>query len=112
MDKVKKYREITLTLLSEIAAHFRQSNLWEILEAYDEKRGQYILFTDGWNNEKRDYGCFMHIEVKEDGKVWLRRDGTDLDIGQRLLEEGVAKSDLVLAFRSPNRRALTEFAIA
>lgn len=112
MDKVEKYRKTVHSLLSEIANDFRQSDLWEILEVFDEQRGQYVLFTDGWKNDKRDYGCFMHIEVKNDGKVWLRRDGTDLDIGQMLLDEGVAKSDLVLAFRSPSRRAMTEFAVA
>ena len=38
------------------------------------------LFTDGWKGNSRDYGCFMHFEVKDDGKIWLRRDGTDLNV--------------------------------
>jgi hypothetical protein len=112
MDKVKKYRQVTLSLLSEIANDFHQSNQWEILEIFDENRGQYALFADGWINDKRDYGCLMHIEVKNDGKVWLRRDGTDLDVGNLLLAEGIEKPDLVLAFRSPSRRAMTAFAVS
>jgi hypothetical protein len=39
-------------------------------------------------------------------------DGTDLDIGQQLLDEGIAKSDLVLAFHSPKMREMSDFAVA
>lgn len=54
----------------------------------------------------------MHLEVKQDSKIWLRRDGTDLDIGQQLLDENVAKSDIILAFHSPQKRERTGFAVA
>ncbi len=112
MDKVTRYRNLVQTLMESLAKHFGKSNRWEIIEAYDALRGQYLLFTDGWRGEQREYGCFMHIEVKENGKVWLRRDGTDFDIGQQLLDSGVAQSDLVLAFHSPNLRALSDFPVS
>lgn len=112
MDKINNYKNIVRNLLSEIAENFRKSNRWEVIEAFDEQHGQYILFTDGWQGEKREYGYFMHIEVSEKGKIWLRRDGTDLNIGQLILDEQVPKSDLVLAFNSPKMRAMTEFAVA
>lgn len=105
------HKNLVRDILSDIATRFRANTNWEIIEAYDEPRGQYLLFTDGWEGEDRDYGCFMHIEVKPDGKIWIRRDGTDLDIGGQLLEEGVSKSLLVLGFRSPAMRALSEFAV-
>lgn len=112
MDTVTKHKKLVRSLLTEIADRFRQSKRWEIIEAFDEEHGQYLLFTDGWQGEKREYGCFMHLEVKLDGKIWLRRDGTDLDIGQQLLDEGVAKSELVLAFHSPKMRELSDFAVS
>jgi hypothetical protein len=112
MDSVNKHKNLVRKLLTEIANRFRQSNRWEIIEAFDEEHGQYLLFTDGWQGEKREYGCFMHLDVKPDGKIWLRRDGTDLDIGQQLLDEGVAKSELVLAFHSPKMRELSDFAVS
>ena len=111
MDKVKKYKKLIRDMLTEIADRFRRNSDWEILEAFDEEHGQYLLFTDGWRGSVRDYGCFMHIEVKLDGKIWLRRDGTDLDIGQDIIDEGVPKSDVVLAFHSPVRREMTGFAV-
>jgi hypothetical protein len=112
MDNVTKHKQLVKRLLTEIADRFRQSNRWEIMEAFDEERGQYLLFTDGWQGEQREYGCFMHLEVKPNGKIWLRRDGTDLDIGQQLLDEGVAKSNLVLAFHSPRTREWSDFAVS
>ena len=112
MDNVTKYRQLVRSLLTDIADTFRRNSNWEIIEAFDEEHGQYLLFTDGWQGEHRDYGCFMHLEVKPNGKIWLRRDGTDLDIGQQLVDENVAKEDIVLAFHSPKKRERTGFAVA
>ncbi len=110
MDKVKQYRKMVRGMLSEIAHRFRSNSDWEILEIYDEEHGQYLLYTDGWKNESRDYGCFMHIEVKDNGIIWLRRDGTDLDIGQQILDQGVTKKEMVIGFHSPMMRSWTDFA--
>jgi hypothetical protein len=44
--------------------------------------------------------------------VWLRYDGTDLEIGLALLQKGVLASDLVLAFHSPRMRIYTGYATA
>ncbi|NJN78209.1 MAG: XisI protein [Saprospiraceae bacterium] len=100
------------SMLVEIADRFRRNSDWEILEIYDEERGQYLLFTDGWKGESRDYGCFMHIEVREDGKIMLRRDGTDLDIGQQILNKGVSKKEMVIGFHSPKMRSWSDFALS
>ena len=107
-----KNKAIVRELIENIADRFRKNSDWEILSALDDERGQYLLFTDGWKGENRDYGCFMHIEVKPDGKIWVRRDGTDLDFGQQLLDENIPKSSIVLAFHSPKMREWSDFAVA
>jgi hypothetical protein len=110
MDKALKYKKLIRDMLTEMASRFRNNSNWEILEAYDDEHGQYLLFTDGWKADSRDYGCFMHLEVKPDGKIWIRRDGTDFDMGSMLLEEGITKQEIVLGFRSPWLRAMSDFA--
>ena len=55
---------------------------------------------------------YLHIDVANDGKVWLQHDGTDILVAEKLLESGVAKSDLVLGFHEPLMRADTGFAVA
>jgi XisI protein len=54
MDSVIKHKSLVRKMLSEIADHFRQGKRWEILEAFDEEHGQYLLFTDGWQGESRE----------------------------------------------------------
>jgi hypothetical protein len=110
--KVNRYKKMVRTMLEDIAQRFRRNSTWEIIEAYDDKRGQYLLFTDGWKEDIRDYGCFMHIQVREDGLIYIRRDGTDLDIGQQILETGVQKKEMIIGFHSPMMQAWSEFATA
>jgi hypothetical protein len=48
----------------------------------------------------------------KDGKFWIEQDLTKEGITTELLEEGVPKEDIVLAFHAPELRPLTEFATA
>ena len=80
----------------------------------DDEHGHYLLYSVGWENDDyREYGAFVHIDVLPTGKVWIQHDGTDLKIALMLVEEGIPKNDIVLGFRAPFRRAMTpEFAVA
>lgn len=112
MDKIAKYNEIACSLVERIAAWSSAAQNIETMTAIDKEHGQYLLLSDGWLNETRIYGPLIHIEVKKDGKVWLRHDGTDLEIGQQLLDAGVAPSDLVPAFHNPQIRKYAGYAVA
>lgn len=112
MDKIKKYRKIARKIVEDIAEWSASANNIETMPAIDSLHGQYLLLSDAWLDDKRIYGPLIHIEVKNDGKVWLRHDGTDLEIGQQLLDAGVLPSDLVPAFHDPNTRQYTGYAIA
>jgi hypothetical protein len=50
------------------------------------------------------------VEIK-DGKIWIERDGTEIVVANELVEAGVPKTDIVLAFYAPYRRLYTEFAV-
>ena len=78
----------------------------------DRERGHYLLYFNGWEGNRRTYGCYLHIDVTDEGKVWLHHDGTDLLIGDQLEEGGVLASDLVLGFIAPTRRKDTSYAVA
>jgi len=43
---------------------------------------------------------------------WIEQDWTEKGIATELLESGVPNEDIVLGFRHPERRPLTEFAVA
>jgi hypothetical protein len=43
--------------------------------------------------------------------VWIEKDNTEDGIAPELVQAGVPKSHIVLAFRSPEMRKLTEYAV-
>jgi XisI protein len=112
MDKVTKYKRIAHEILDEVLEMMKNIDNTEVFEVNEIEKGHFLLMTDGWDGVERSYGPLVHIEVKNDGKVWLRQDGTDLEIGQILLDKGVSADDIVLAFYSPSMRKYTNFAVA
>jgi XisI protein len=113
MEKLNRHKSIVKALLSDLSEKLSKGIpdvRFEVL--LDEEKGQYLLFKDGWRGMHRMYGNVAHIEVKQDGKVWLHHDGTDLALGQILLDKGVEKTDLVLGFQAPAKRADSGFAMA
>ena len=65
----------------------------------------YQLVKLGWQDERRIYGCSVHIDIK-DGKIWLQHNVTDRRVAHELVELGVAKEDIVLGFQPPYKRQL------
>jgi hypothetical protein len=111
MDKVEQYRNYIQEILETIG---RYKSIPEEIEGeivIDRERDHYLLVNVGWQDEKRAYGNSIHIDIKQ-GKIWVQRDMTDLRIVEQLLEKGVPKEDIVLAFHSPYRRQFTDFAVA
>lgn len=71
------------------------------------------LEKDGWTDESsRFYGYSIHVGVNEQAKVYLYYDMTEFEIGQRLLDSGIAAKDLVPAFQPPSVRKKMGFAVA
>jgi|UPI0005919E06 hypothetical protein len=112
MDKVNIYKTYIHEVIQEILSpRISSSSPVKTRFVSDEKRGHYLLFHDGWRGEHRVYGCFLHIEVTAQGKVWIHNDGTDIAVAQKLLDKGIPKSDMVIGFHPPVARADTGFAL-
>jgi hypothetical protein len=54
----------------------------------------------------------VYIWHIRDEKIWIQHDGTEGGIANELVERGVPKQDIVLAFHSPFKRQFTEFAVS
>ena len=52
----------------------------------------------------------FHVDII-DGKIWVQHDGTEDVIADQLVEKGVPKQDIVLAYHAPNVRKYTDFAL-
>ncbi|WP_395140178.1 XisI protein [Armatimonas sp.] len=78
---------------------------------FDRENNHWVLFAIGWDGFKRIYAPLIHVEVKE-GKFWVQHDGTEEGIAGDLVEAGVPKDQIVLAFQHKSRRKWGEFAPA
>ena len=78
---------------------------------FDRERDRYALVTLGWSEGKRVHFVLVHINLVG-GKVWIDKDNTEEGVAPALVEAGIPKSDIVLAFRSPEVRQHTEYAVA
>ena len=113
MDKVSQYKKIVGEFASYIASISPSDDNVETQLITDDKHGHYLLFSVGWENTYREYAPFVHIDVKNDGKVWIQHDGTDLKIALLLAEKGIPKKDIVIGFRNVQQRQyLPEFAVS
>jgi hypothetical protein len=113
MDKLADYKNIVKSIIADILNRQDEgSNTMYIQNISDDTNGQYLLYNNTWQKERRQYGCFLHLEVSENGRIWIHHDGTDLIIAQKLLDKGVPHHDIVLGFRAPIVRPDTGFAVA
>lgn len=108
---VEQYRQYIRQLLTERAQRATvQPNAqeYEIQTLFDTEQDHYQLLHVGWRGNKRDFGCILHLDIKA-GKIWIQHDGTEEGIANRLVEMGVPKQDIILAFHEPYIRQFTEF---
>ena len=67
--------------------------------------------TVGWAEQRRIRGTTVYVRIRND-KFWIEEDWLENGITTDLLNAGVPKEDIVLAFQPPEMRPLTEFAVA
>jgi hypothetical protein len=56
------------------------------------------------------HGCLVHINIINN-KIWIQRDGTEYGIANELVNAGIPKNQIVLAFQPTDIRQYTEFAV-
>ena len=110
MADVNDYSKLIQDMLEDYSSiDFNNPDL-ETELIFDIERDRYQVVHVGWSNKRRVYGCVLHLDIK-DGKIWIQHDGTEGGIANELVDHGVPKHDIVLAFHSPFKRQFTEFAI-
>jgi XisI protein len=113
MDRIEQYRQFIRKLLTSHGT-FESGNLNLVTECqlvFDTEHDHYQLLDIGWEELKRVYNCFIHIDIK-DGKIWIQRNMTEADIAQELIEMGVPKEDIILGLHPPYKRPYTGYGIA
>jgi hypothetical protein len=102
------YPEIVQNILEGHAKN-SSNRQTEVQLLFDPERDRYQLMNIGWQGLTRVFGCIIYVEIKE-GKIWIERDGTEIGVANELVEAGIPKQDIVLAFKAPYKRKFTDFA--
>jgi hypothetical protein len=110
MDKLERYREIIRRLIAEYASYKPANGQIETEAIVDPSRDHYEVMHTGWDGVRRVHGSVIHIDVR-DGKIWIQYDGTNRPVADELVEAGVPREDIVLAFYPAHVRPHTGFGV-
>ncbi|MEB3310784.1 MAG: XisI protein [Snowella sp.] len=109
MEKLAQYRQIIQELLTDHAVA-NDPNI-ECQLIFDTENDHYQLVELGWQNLKRIYACYIHLDIK-DHKIWIQHNMTEADLGQELVDKGVPASDIILGLQPPYKRPYTHYGVA
>src|SRR5713226_4720433 len=65
---------------------------------FDRNGDHYLLMLVGREGIRRVHGCLVHVDII-DGKIWIQRDGTERGVARDLIDAGVPRDQIVLAFQ-------------
>ena len=110
MDTLENYRKLTQEIINKNTEIPHACGEIEFETIFDKEKDRYLLMIVGWENGKRVHGC-LNVDII-DKKFWIQRDGTEYGVANELVDAGVAKSNIVLEFRSAEIRKYSDFAAA
>jgi hypothetical protein len=111
MAKLEQYRAFVKQLIKQYGDYRPSYGDIDVEAVFDTEHDHYELINVGWHQDQRIRGAVLHIDIKN-GKIWIQHDGTERGVANDLVEWGVPKEDIVLAFHAPYRRQYTGFAVS
>jgi hypothetical protein len=111
MGNLVQYRKVIQELIRSYAQYRPSRGDVQIEVILDESNDHYELIYAGWNMPYRIHGSVLHIDIRN-GKVWIQHDGTEEGIAEELVRAGIPRDQIVLAFKPPDIRPHTSFAVA
>jgi hypothetical protein len=103
MDTLDNYRKIVKNIISKHTEVPYSYGDLHFETVFDNESDRYLLMVIGRFNKKRVHSCLIHINII-DNQFWIQRDGTENGIAHDLLEAGIPKDKIILAYRSLQKR--------
>ena len=110
MDKLIRYRRLIQEILEKHSLIKPANEEINVYKFFDPHGDHYQVFHAGWQKYRRVFGPLIHIDIIE-GKVWIQYDGTEIGVANELVEVGIPKQDIVLAYHALGMRQYDEFAV-
>ncbi|MBW4526356.1 MAG: XisI protein [Phormidium tanganyikae FI6-MK23] len=93
-------RDIIEKVLTDYAAVPYANSPVQTVPVFDRQRDRYLLMNIGWEPNRYNHGCLIHIDLIGN-KLWVQRDGTEEGIAMDLEAAGIPKERIVLGFKPP-----------
>lgn len=112
MDKkIKSYQAVLEKYLQEEANDKVIPGI-EFQVIADKQNNHYQLVETGWYDSHYIHSVIFHFQIKNNGKIWLLINNSDILVADELMKRSVPASDIVLGFQPANVRQFTGFATA
>ena len=111
MDTCTTHRTLVERILTDYTTVPYAHGEVELQPVFDREGDHYLVMLVGRDGIHRVHGCLIHIDLRDD-KIWIQRDGTEYGIARELVDAGVPKEQIVLAFHAPEKRPYTGYAVA
>jgi hypothetical protein len=103
MDTLKTYQEIIKQVISDYAKLRPSHGDIHLDPVFDDYHNRYALMQVGWDRERRVRGNLIYVNI-ENNKVVIEYDGLENGITQDLIERGISKDDIILAFLPDSKK--------
>ncbi len=109
--KVNQYEKAIAQWLREYAEE-RTSPSVEYQFIQDSSSKNYQVVRTGWDGTDFMYLIVFHFQIKENGKVWVWANHTDIDLAAAFHKMAIEDQDIVPAFQPPYLRKYSGYAEA
>jgi hypothetical protein len=114
MERLKKFQKALTAVMNDIEKEYANADTANVQfhPLVDEKHHRYQLMAVGWlDTNDRVFNIFFQADIAND-KIWLQVDNNEYSVAERLVEKGISKRDIVLAYYPEYHRKHTEYAVA
>ena len=113
MERVSFYQKKIQEVLSEYLTDLRQPANKDIdfVPISDTDKNHFQIIAMGWDKDERIFNLLFHLDILG-AKIWVQEDKMEHSIAERLVEKGISKKEIVLAYFPDYHRAYTEYAVS
>lgn len=111
MEKLETY-QVVLEYVQSVKEWFERDDRYEFHLISDEKTGHIQLFKTNFDKTKFNFIVVFHFQVKEDGKVWVLVNNTEIEVGIEFMKWGISNKEIVIGFIAPKYREYSDYAKA
>jgi DNA-binding GntR family transcriptional regulator len=113
MENLTHYQNLIKQFMSQFAelTNSQPTPNTEMIVIFDDEHKQYVLMNMGWTEKGHLHHTTLHVYLRDE-QFWIEEDWTEKGFANYLLEQGISREKIILAFHPPQMRHLTDFVVS